>query len=335
MNNYLVTGGLGFIGSHLVQKLLQNKDNRVWVIDDGSNASWNSRKEIGDYNERARDLLVPLLGGYEVNDDPRIPNLVSISGSCTHHNILSRIRAGCFRAVYHLAADISVVKSIEDPIQTLDRNVAKTLYIAQACAEGSTRLIFSSSAAVYADAVDDTPLAEASVKSPTSPYGLSKLTCENWLNAYKDIYGLEYVALRYFNAYGERQLGGSPYAGVIGNWIHAADFDKPIVIYGDGKQSRDFIHVSDIVEANIKALAVTPNQIFNICNNQATSLLDVLAILEEQITKPIKLKFEKPREGEVRVSVGDNTFAKKQLNWNPQISLAEGIKKTLRWRGIK
>tara|TARA_R110002153_G_scaffold177019_1_gene330267 strand:+ start:1059 stop:2066 length:1008 start_codon:yes stop_codon:yes gene_type:complete len=335
MNNYLVTGGLGFIGSHLVQKLLQNKDNRVWVIDDGSNTSWNPRKGKINYGEQTRDLLVPLMGGYEVNDDPRIPNLVSISGSCTHHNILDRIRAGRFRAVYHLAADTSVVKSIEDPIQTLDRNVAKTLYIAKACAEGSTRLVFSSSAAVYADAVDDTPIRESSIKSPTSPYGLSKLTCENWLKAYKDIYGLEYVALRYFNAYGERQLGGSPYAGVIGNWIHAAHFDKPIVIYGDGKQSRDFIHVSDIVEANIKAIEVEPNHVFNICNKKETSLIDVLAILEKEITKPIKTKFENPREGEVRVSVGDNSFAKELLNWSPQVNLAEGIKKTLLWRGIK
>lgn len=335
MNNYLVTGGLGFIGSHLVLRLLQDTDNRVWVVDDGSNSSWNPRKGRVDYEEQSRDLLVQLMGGYEVDSDPRNPRLVCIAGGCTHSNILDRIRAGRFRAVYHLAADTSVAKSIEDPIQSLDRNVSKTLHIAKACAEGSTKLIFSSSAAVYKSVESDEPIKESSIVMPSSPYGLSKLTCEIWLKAYKDLYGLEYVALRYFNAYGERQLGGSPYAGVIGNWIHSIYFDKPLVIYGDGKQSRDFVHVSDIVEANIKALEVESGFEFNICNEQETTLLQVLKILKEEVSKEFCVKFEKPREGEIMKSVGDNSFAKKVLEWTPSVSLREGIKKTLRWRAIK
>ena len=335
MNNYLVTGGFGFIGSHLVQRLLQDSSNRVWVIDDGTNTSWNPRKGRLDYDEQARDLLVQLMGGYDIDDDPRKPKLVSIAGGCTHNNILDRIRAGRFRAVYHLAADTSVVKSIEDPIQVLDRNVSKTLQIAKACAEGSTKLVFSSSAAVYRDASNSTPIKEASWKEPTSPYGLSKLTCENWLKAYKGLYGLDYTVLRYFNVFGERQLGGSPYAGVIGNWIHAIHFDKPLVIYGDGKQSRDFVHVSDIVEANIKALSVESGHIFNICNEKETNLLDVLEILKQEVTKSFDVKFEKAREGEIKTSLGDNSFAKEFLQWSPKINLREGIKKTLRWRSIK
>ena len=149
MNNYLVTGGLGFIGSHLVEHLLREDNTRVWIIDDGSSPAWNPRKGRVDYDVQVRDLLVQIMGGYEVDSDVRNPCLVIISGDCAHHNVLTRIRSGHFRAVFHLAASTSVVKSIENPLDVLDRNVAKTLAIAQACAEGKTRLIFSSSAAVY------------------------------------------------------------------------------------------------------------------------------------------------------------------------------------------
>ena len=127
MINYLVTGGLGFIGSHLVETLMQDENNRVWIIDDGTNATWNPRRGRIDYNEHARDLLVQLMASYEVEHDSRDPRLVIISGDCTHPNILDKIRAGHFCTVFHLAADVSVVKSIEEPMTTLERNVIKTL----------------------------------------------------------------------------------------------------------------------------------------------------------------------------------------------------------------
>ena len=148
MKDYLVTGGLGFIGSHLVQALLRLTNTRVWIVDDGENASWNPRKGRVDYNDKVRDLLVQIMGGYEVEDDNKNPELICISGDCAHKNILDRIRAGHFQGVFHLAANVSVAKSIEEPIVTLDQNVKKTLLIAKACADGQTRLVFSSSAAV-------------------------------------------------------------------------------------------------------------------------------------------------------------------------------------------
>ena len=337
MKEYLVTGGLGFIGSHLVENLLQKENTRVWIIDDGSRPAWNPRKGRIDYDVHVRDLLVQIMGGYEVDSDTRDPRLVCISGDCAHHNILTRIRAGHFRSVFHLAASTSVVKSIENPLDYLDKNVAKTLSIAQACAEGKTRLIFSSSAAVYGDNDTSTPICETASKNPQNPYGLSKLTCENWFRAYKDLYGLDYVNLRYFNVYGERQQGGSPYAGVIGNWIHALHFKKPITVYGDGTQTRDFIHVSDVARANIKAIDVptTGFNTYNICYGSSVSLNEVIGFMEMNTSEKFKVITESAREGEIQNSVGSNARALVGLEWTPSMSVPVGIRGTLHWRGVR
>ena len=299
MNNYLVTGGLGFIGSHLVENLLQKENTRVWIIDDGSRPAWNPRKGRIDYDVHVRDLLVQIMGGYEVDSDTRDPRLVCISGDCAHHNILTRIRAGHFRSVFHLAASTSVVESIDNPLDVLDKNVAKTLAIAQACAEGKTRMIFSSSAAVYGNHDSSTPILEASSLEPKNPYGLSKLTCEEWFKAYKELYGLDYISLRYFNVYGERQQGGSPYAGVIGNWIHALHFKKPLVVFGDGNQTRDFVHVTDVARANIKAIdaPTTEFNTYNICYGASASLNDIIGVMDTETSEKfnvIQVEVNKP-----------------------------------------
>lgn len=339
MNNYLVTGGLGFIGSHLTQELLKDPENRVWIIDDGTNAAWNPRRGRIDYDEHVRDLLVQLMGGYEVDNDSRNPSLVCISGDCAHANVLDRIRAGHFRAVFHLAADASVTKSIEEPMTTLERNVVKSLQIAKACAEGSTRLVFSSSAAVYGQSPVETryPTFEHHQKAPTNPYGLSKLTCENWFATYQDLYGLDYVALRYFNVYGGRQQGGSPYAGVIGNWVHALHYNKHLVIYGDGEQTRDFIHVSDVARANVKAAQSTDLQdmrAFNISSGGCISLNELVTEFSKSLGKKVPLKYEEARKNEVKWSVGSHAAALVTLEWEPAISLGEGLTRTFIWRGL-
>ena len=337
MNNYLVTGGLGFIGSHLVEHLLREDNTRVWIIDDGSSPAWNPRKGRIDHDLYVRDLLVQIMGGYEVDSDVRNPSLVVISGDCAHRNVLARISSGEFRAVFHLAASTSVVKSIENPLDILDKNVAKTLAIAQACAEGKTRLIFSSSAAVYGNNDSNIPICETAPMAPTNPYGLSKLTCENWFKAYRDLYGLDYVNLRYFNVYGERQQGGSPYAGVIGNWIHALHFKKPITLYGDGTQTRDFVHVSDVARANIKAIDVptTGFNTYNICYGSNVSLNEIISMLEAETVEKFNVITEEVRDGEVHDSAGSNARALVGLEWDPFINIRDGIRGTLFWRGVR
>ena len=336
MINYLVTGGLGFIGSHLVETLMQDENNRVWIIDDGTNATWNPRRGRIDYDEYIRDILVQLMASYEVEHDSRNPRLVILSGDCAHRNVLDKIRAGHFRTVFHLASDVSVIKSIEEPMTTLERNVVKTLKIAKACGEGKTRLVFSSSAAVYGRVDIRLPIKEDHSTRPTSPYGLSKLTCENWLESYRGLYDLDYVALRYFNAFGERQQGGSPYAGVIGNWMQAMHFKKPLVVYGSGEQTRDFIHVSDIVRANIKASTAptTEFRVYNICNEGDVPLNQILSYLEETAKETFNVVYEEARQGEVKRCTGSNTRALVGLDWEPSGSIWDGINKTMRWRGV-
>jgi len=335
MNNYLVTGGLGFIGSHLVEELLKDENNRVWIIDDGSNACWNPRKGRLDYDSYSRDLLVQLMGGYEITDDPRNPRLVCVSGDCAHSNILDLIRHARFSCVFHLAGSCSVVGSINEPLDYLEQNLFKTLKIAKACAEGQTRLVFSSSAAVYGNTGNSEE--DDALLKPTNPYGATKYSAENWLRLYRDVYDLDYVVLRYFNAYGPRQRAGSPYAGVIANWVHNIWMSKPCVVYGDGTQTRDFVHVSDIVRANIKAINVPTAgfHTYNICSERGSSLNDVLNILQEITRHSFAIKYDVARDGEVKHSRGNNTRALVSLEWEPSIRLYEGLKSILRWRGVE
>ena len=337
MNEYLVTGGLGFIGSHLVEELMKDENNRVWIIDDGSNAAWNPRKGRIDYDTYSRDLLVQLMAGYEVRDDPRNPRLVCISGDCAHSNILDLIRHARFTCVFHLAGSCSVVGSINEPLDYLEQNLFKTLKIAKACAEGQTRLVFSSSAAVYGKEWQAFKTDEESELVPTNPYGATKMSAENWFRLYRDLYGLEFVNLRYFNVYGPRQRTGSPYAGVIANWAHNLLMKKPLIVYGDGYQTRDFIFVHDVVRANIKAIDVpiTGFHTYNICSQRETTLNEVLAILQEMARHKFTIKYEDARDGEVKQSVGNNTRALVSLEWEPAIDLYEGIERLLRWRGVE
>ena len=309
MNDFLVTGGLGVIGSHLVEELMKDENNSVWIIDDGSNACWNPRKGRIDYDTYSRDLLVQLMAGYEVADDPRSPRLVCISGDTAHSNILDLIRHARFSCVFHLAGSCSVVGSINEPLDYLEQNLFKSLKIAKACAEGQTRLVFSSSAAVYGH-TGRSEEDEALLK-PTNPYGATKYSAEQWFRMYRDIYGLDYVCLRYFNVYGPRQRAGSPYAGVIANWVHNLLMKKPLIVYGDGYQSRDFISVHDVVRANIKAIDVPTTQFhtYNICSERDATLNEILSILQEMARHTFAVKYEDARDGEVKQSVGNNTRA--------------------------
>ena len=337
MNEYLVTGGLGFIGSHLVEELLKDDNNRVWIIDDGSNACWNPRKGRLDYDSYSRDLLVQLMGGYEVTDDPRNPRLVCISGDCAHSNILDLIRHARFSCVFHLAGSCSVVGSINEPLDYLEQNTVKTLKIAKACAEGQTRLVFSSSAAVYGNLDSAIPIGESAAMFPTNPYGATKMTVENWLRIYKNLYGLDYVNLRYFNVYGPRQRAGSPYSGVIANWVHSLWMKKPLIVYGDGEQTRDFVHVKDVARANVKAIhaPTTRFHTYNISAEGRTSLNTILSMLDQMTRHKFTVKFEDPRKGEVKDSIGNNVRAKVALEWEPDTTLYSGLVALLKWRGVE
>ena len=154
---------------------------------------------------------------------------------------------------------------------------------------------------------------------------------------YKDVYDLDYVALRYFNVYGPRQRAGSPYAGVIANWAHSLMMQKPLVVYGNGKQSRDFIHVSDVVRANVKAIDVptTGFTTYNICSEGKTSLNTILNHLRMITRYTFGIKYEEQRKGEVKDSSGVNVRARVGLEWEPATNLYDGLESLLRWRGVE
>ena len=339
MNEYLVTGGLGFIGSHLVEELLKDENNRVWIIDDSTNAVWNPRRGRldADGQGKIRDLLVPLMGGYEVTDDPRNPRLVCVGGDFAHRNVLDLVRSSRFTCVFHLAGHCSVTQSIERPLDYLEHNVSKTLELAKACAEGHTRIIFSSSASVYGQLDTALPIGESTAMFPTNPYGATKMTVENWFRIYKNLYGLDYVNLRYFNVYGPRQKAGSPYAGAIANWVHAIWMKKPLIVYGDGEQTRDFIHVSDVVRANIKAIDAPTSRFhtYNISAEDRTSLNTVLTMLDQMTAHKFKVVYEEARKGDVKDSIGNNVRAKVALEWEPDTTLYSGLQSLLKWRGVE
>jgi len=337
MNEYLVTGGFGFIGSHLVEELLRDENNRVWIIDDSSNSVWNPRRGRIDANEQIRDLMVQLMAGYEVADDPRDPRLVCVGGDFAHRNVLELVRSARFSCVFHLAGHCSVAQSIDRPLDYLEHNVTKTLELAKACAEGHTRIIFSSSASVYGQLDTALPIEESTAMVPTNPYGATKMTVENWFRIYKELYGLDYVALRYFNVYGPRQRAGSPYAGAIANWVHAIWMKKPLIVYGDGEQTRDFIHVNDIVRANIKAIGapITKFHTYNVAAEDRTSLNTVLTLLGQMSRHKFIVKYEDARQGDVKDSIGNNVRAKVALEWEPDTNLYDGLLSLLMWRGVE
>jgi len=294
-----VTGGAGFIGSHVVEKLLAEGIEPI-VID---NLSSGRRENIP-------------AGASFVNMDIRSKKLRELFA-------LER-----FDGVVHLAAQTMVPQSLLDPGFDCDVNIQGTINVLEACREGKTkRIVFSSSAAVYGDA-DILPLTEKSSQQPTSFYGLSKLTAEKYLEIYYRLFGMEYVVLRYANVYGERQGDGGE-GGVVSIFSRLIRQDKALTVFGDGGQTRDFIYVGDVAAANYKALLTeNPNTVYNISTGLETSVNDLIAVMEAAAAKPVARVYASPREGDIYRSRLDCQTALTNLGWKPLTPLTNGIQRT-------
>lgn len=295
----LVTGGAGFIGSHVVDKLIQEKC-QVVIIDNlttGLTENINPAAKFIELDVRSSTLL----------------NLFAIEK---------------FDFVIHLAAQTMVHKSMESPYYDCDVNIAGTVNVLEACRQTNVkRIVFSSTAAVYGN-VTELPVMETSRKAPTSFYGLSKLTCENYLSLYNEAYGLEYVILRYANVYGERQGEGGE-GGVISIFARHMSQDQPVVIFGDGSQTRDFIYVGDVANANYQSLLLqSGNRIFNISTQTETSVNTLIENIERVSGKTAIKSYNEKREGDIYKSSLSNELACKNLNWQPCVPLVEGLAKT-------
>lgn len=304
MARYLVTGGAGFIGSHLVRALLEEGEE-VKVFD--------------NFATGKRENLAGL-------------SLEVIEGDLRDQDALAKAVRGV-GVVFHQGALPSVTRSIQDPVTTHAVNSSGTLHLLQASLKaGVRRFVYASSSSVYGD-TPTLPKHEEMQPSPLSPYAISKLTGEQYCRVFWKVYGLETVALRYFNVFGPRQDPGSTYAAVIPRFISAAlDGGRPTV-FGDGTQSRDFTYVDNVIEANLLAASVpqAAGEIMNVACGKRASLLDLVQALGEAIGREITPVFAGPRPGDVKHSEAAINKAGAVLGYHPRIKFREGLQRTVEW----
>lgn len=297
----LVTGGAGFIGSHLVRRLMANGDDVVVIDNLSSGLSENLPNEVR--------LIV-----MDVQDDA----------------LLELFQKERFDAVVHLAGQTMVDVSIEKPDHDAMENIIGGIKILEACRQTNVkRVIFSSSAAVYGDvSEDDLPVRESQALAPMSFYGLSKLTMEKYLELYKKTYGLDYVILRFSNVFGERQGDGGE-GGVISIFAKCLAEGKPITIFGDGEQTRDFIYAGDVASGIDAALRTdSVNTVYNLSTRTEISIRQLVTYLSSVAEKKIVPKYGPPRPGDIYRSCLDNLRASRGMEWTPGTPLEEALKQT-------
>ena len=305
--NILVTGGAGFIGSNIVDKLLK-RDHEVRVLD---NFSTGRRENISEFT----------------ND------IQLIEGDIRSYHIVKQAVKG-IEVILHQAALPSVPRSINDPITTNEINVIGTLNLLDAAKdEGVNKFIFASSSSVYGDS-PQLPKHEGMTPNPLSPYAVSKLTGEKYCQVFANLYGIQMIVLRYFNVFGYHQDPNSQYSAVIPKFIKAIKENKRPIIYGDGKQSRDFTYVSNVVEANILAIDKECNQplIMNCATHQQVTLNELVTKINQLMGKDIQPIYSQARPGDVKHSFANIDLIKRKLNYSPVMSFLDGLNKTIKIR---
>jgi nucleoside-diphosphate-sugar epimerase len=304
---YLITGGAGFIGSNIAERLV--RDGRtVRVLD--------------SFLTGNRHNLATLTGKVEL-----------IEGDVRDSDVVRRAVTGV-RYVLHVAALPSVPRSIADPVLSNDINVQGTLQLLAAARDaGCQRFVFSSSSSVYGD-TPVMPKHEAMSPCPLSPYAVQKLTGEHYARLFWDLYGLESVSLRYFNVFGPRQDPASEYAAVIPRFITAIMGGCAPTIYGDGSQSRDFTHVRNVVDANLASCTASRDacgHVFNVACGERIALNDLVAMINGNLGKNIVPSYAPRRVGDIQHSQADITLAGKLLGWTPRTTFADGLAQTIEW----
>ena len=306
MSLYLVTGGAGFIGSNIVEALVK-KGEKVRVID--------------NFVSGKRENLTPFLDKIEL-----------IEGDIRNLPLLKKITKGV-NYILHQAALRSVPKSVGDPLPYNEVNVGGTLNVLLAAKEaGVKRVVFASSSSIYGD-TETFPEKETHLPLPISPYAASKLAGEHYCYVFSKIYGLETVSLRYFNVFGPRQNLETQYAVVVPRFIINMLNNESPPVHGDGKQSRDFTYIDNVVAANILA-AHTPGvwgEVFNIACGKDYTVLDLVKHLNGIIGKTLKPKFTPPRPGDVPRTLADISKAQKLLNLEIKVNFEQGLRKSVEW----
>jgi UDP-glucose 4-epimerase len=299
----IVTGGAGFIGSHIARELSE-RSYEVVIVDD---LSTGKRKNIE-----------PLLDRHYVS---------FVEGSVTDLPLLRDLFRGA-SYIFHQAAIPSVPRSINDPLSSHQANLTGTLNVLLAAKDSGVRkVIYASSSSVYGDA-PTLPKHEGMAPNPLSPYAVTKLAGEYYCRVFSDVYGLTTTCLRYFNVYGPRQDPNSQYAAVIPLFIQKAFHGEPLIIFGDGKQTRDFTFVRDVAEANVLAAENNASGIFNIGRSERTSIEDLAEMILNFTGSKAQVVHRDPRIGDIKHSLADISRAR-DFGYAPRHSLAEGLKETI------
>src|SRR5437870_5905191 len=306
MARYVVTGGGGFIGSHIVEELVRRNET-VTIID---NFSTGKHENVEPFE-----------------DDVEVIEAVIAEAK----NLTQFLKGADY--VIHQAAIPSVPKSMMDPVKSHNANVNGTLGLLDSCREaGVKRVVYASSSSVYGDS-PTLPKHEGMMPNPLSPYGAQKLFAEIYCQVFSRAYGLETVSLRYFNVFGPRQDSTSQYSGVLALFIPAVLQSKRPTIYGDGLQSRDFTYVQNVVEANLVACTVpgVAGQVFNVACGDRITVISMLQQINKITGKDIAPIYGDLRKGDIKHSQADITRAKERLGYQPKVSFEEGLRSTIEW----
>jgi nucleoside-diphosphate-sugar epimerase len=303
----LVTGGAGFIGSHIAAALMAN-GARVRVLDDLSTGHRENLDEIGG-------------------------DLDFIEGSVADEALLNKVLDGV-EVVFHEAAIPSVPRSVEAPRQTHVASVDGTFTLLVAARDnGVRRVVYAASSSAYGDQ-PTLPKVEQMLPDPLSPYAVAKLVGEYYCQVFTRVYGLETVSLRYFNVFGPRQDPGSQYSGVVSRFISSLLSGERPVIYGDGEQSRDFTYIDNVVAANLSAASAkgASGKVINVANGERITLNELLAELKDLTGKQdVTAEYREPRVGDVKHSLADITLARQFLGYECKVELREGLQRTIDW----
>jgi UDP-glucose 4-epimerase len=307
MSRILVTGGAGFIGSHLTIKLLE-QGHAVRVLD---NFATGRRSNLGAF----------------------APELELVEGDIQSYERVNKAIRGC-EIVLHQAALPSVPRSVQDPLTSNATNVVGTLNVLLAARDHDVRrVVCASSSSVYGSAAGTAAKHESQPSLPISPYATAKLAGEGYARSFYEVYGLETVALRYFNVFGPRQDPTSQYAAVIPNFIGALLAGQQPVIFGDGEQSRDFTYVENVVQANLLAMdaPMVAGKVYNIACGERVTLRRLVEELCDLLGSSIEPLLSDPRPGDVKHSLADLSLAREELGYKPSVSLRDGLEHTINY----
>jgi len=303
---FVVTGGAGFIGSHIADALVHRGDEVV-IVDNLFSGRMENIRHLADSSK-----------------------VTFLNGSVTDQAFLLK---ACKDAdgIFHEAAITSVPRSVKDPLASNEANVTGTLNVLVAARKcGIKKIVYASSSSVYGD-TPTLPKKEDMVPNPKSPYAITKMTGERYLEVFHDLYGLDTVSLRYFNVFGPRQDPKSEYSAVIPKFITKILHHESPVIYGDGSQTRDFTYVKDVVQANIRAMESGAQGVFNIAYGNRITLIKLARTIMGALGEDLPVKYESPRAGDIHDSLADISAAQKAFGYAPAYTVTTGLEETIAW----